>query len=83
MIHLAGPGEDLAGASDELLGKLASGPTVALGLAKAAMRTASHATLEQAMTQELFNLELSSRTKDFKEGLAAFKERRPPNFQGR
>ena len=28
-------------------------------------------------------LELSSRTKDFKEGLTAFGESRPPNFEGR
>jgi 2-(1,2-epoxy-1,2-dihydrophenyl)acetyl-CoA isomerase len=35
------------------------------------------------MTQELFNLELSCRTSDFKEGLAAFRERRDPDFTGR
>jgi 2-(1,2-epoxy-1,2-dihydrophenyl)acetyl-CoA isomerase len=35
------------------------------------------------MTQELFDLELSCRTGDFKEGLAAFRERRPPKFHGR
>jgi 2-(1,2-epoxy-1,2-dihydrophenyl)acetyl-CoA isomerase len=35
------------------------------------------------MNQELFNLELSCRTTDFKEGLAAFRERRTPEFHGR
>lgn len=35
------------------------------------------------MNQELFNLELSCRTTDFKEGLAAFRERRTPQFHGR
>ena len=35
------------------------------------------------MTQELLNLELSCRTTDFKEGLAAFRQRRAPDFEGR
>ena len=35
------------------------------------------------MTQELDNLELTCRTTDFKEGLAAFRERRAPDFNGR
>jgi 2-(1,2-epoxy-1,2-dihydrophenyl)acetyl-CoA isomerase len=67
----------------ELLTRLAAGPTVALGLAKQAIHYGQHATLSQSMTQELFDLELSCRTKDFKEGLAAFRERRPPQFHGR
>jgi 2-(1,2-epoxy-1,2-dihydrophenyl)acetyl-CoA isomerase len=77
-----GPNE-LDRVTEELLTRLAAGPTVALGLAKQAIHYGQHATLSQSMTQELLDLELSCRTKDFKEGLAAFRERRPPRFHGR
>ena len=61
----------------------ASGPTVAIGLAKQAINYGLHATLVQSMAHELASLELSCRTTDFKEGLAAFRDRRAPEFQGR
>ena len=39
--------------------------------------------LEESLRNEAFALELSSRGKDFREGLAAFQEKRSPKFQGR
>lgn len=83
LIHQAVAPADLDAAAAELLARLADGPTVAIGLTKQALHYGQHATLPQSMTQELFNLELSCRTGDFKEGLAAFSQRRPPGFTGR
>lgn len=83
LIHQAVDPVELDRVTEELLARLAAGPTVALGLAKQAIHYGQHATLSQSMNQELFDLELSCRTKDFKEGLAAFRERRPPRFDGR
>lgn len=83
LIHQAVAPSDVDSATEELLGRLANGPTVAIGLTKQALNNGQQATLPQAMTQELFNLELSCRTSDFKEGLAAFSQRRPPGFTGR
>jgi 2-(1,2-epoxy-1,2-dihydrophenyl)acetyl-CoA isomerase len=83
LIHRCVDGDDLDETAEQLVARLAAGPTVAIGLAKHAIHYAQHATLTQAMTQETFNLELSCRTADFKEGLAAFRQRRTPEFGGR
>ncbi|MFL0179802.1 enoyl-CoA hydratase/isomerase family protein [Mycobacterium sp. SMC-15] len=83
LIHQAVAPADVDSATEELLAALTQGPTVAIGLTKQALHYAQQATLPQALTQELFNLELSCRTGDFKEGLAAFAQRRPPGFTGR
>jgi len=83
LIHEAVSPPELDDAAQRLLDRLACGPTAAIGLAKQALSFGQHATLSQSMTQELFNLELSCRTSDFKEGLEAFQQRRAPKFQGR
>jgi 2-(1,2-epoxy-1,2-dihydrophenyl)acetyl-CoA isomerase len=83
LIHQAASPPDLDDTADALLQRLACGPTVAIGLAKQALGFGQHATLSQSLTQELFNLELSCRTSDFKEGLEAFQQRRDPKFRGR
>lgn len=83
MIHQAVPAADFETVVEELLARLADGPTVAIGLTKQAIGFGQGATLGESLTQELFNLELSCRTSDFKEGLEAFRQRRAPQFRGR
>jgi len=83
LIHRAVPDGELDVAVDQLVAELASGPTVAFGLTKRSIHRALESSLAEAMEIEANALELSSRTSDFREGLAAFKDGRAPKFEGR
>ena len=83
LIHRAVPDHELDGAVDELVARLAAAPTVAVGITKRCLHRALDSSLTDAMEAESNALELTSRTMDFKEGLTAFRERRPPTFEGR
>ena len=62
---------------------LASAATATVGLTKYALARSLELPFEQALEVESFALELSSRSLDFKEGLAAFRDKRDPEFEGR
>jgi len=83
MIHRAVPAADLDAAADALVDRLATGPTVAIGITKRSIHRALEGSLAEALETEANGLELSSRSPDFKEGLAAFRESRQPRFEGR
>jgi 2-(1,2-epoxy-1,2-dihydrophenyl)acetyl-CoA isomerase len=82
LIHRAVPDDEVESAAAALVDQLKHGPTVALGLTKQCLHRALEGGLTDAMQNEAFALELASRTADFKEGLLAFKERRPARFTG-
>jgi 2-(1,2-epoxy-1,2-dihydrophenyl)acetyl-CoA isomerase len=56
---------------------------VAIGLTKSLLNASYSQTFAQQLSDEAFAMELSSRSPDFREGLAAFAERREPKFKGR
>jgi len=75
--------EELDSESAALVADLASRATIALGLTKHCVNRSLVSGLTDAMASEVSALELSSRTADFREGLASFRDHRPPEYQGR
>lgn len=82
IIHRAVPDGELESASAALIEQLGGAATVAVGLTKRCIQRGLETGIVEAMHNESFALELSSRAADFKEGLLAFKERRPARFTG-
>jgi len=83
MIHRAVPDDELDAAAAEVVDRLQASATVALGLTKRCIHAALDSGVVDAMEQEALALELSSRSDDFREGMAAFAEHREPRFTGR
>jgi 2-(1,2-epoxy-1,2-dihydrophenyl)acetyl-CoA isomerase len=83
IIEGAHPGDALQAAADALVDQLASAPTVAMGLTKWLLHSGNGLDLDRHLHNEAMALELSSRSEDFREGLSAFRDKRPAEFQGR
>ncbi len=75
--------EALMETAQELAGRLAKGPTVAIGLSKQNIRQNALLTIEEALLNERRAGNICGKTEDAKEGLAATIERRDANFKGR
>jgi 2-(1,2-epoxy-1,2-dihydrophenyl)acetyl-CoA isomerase len=83
IVHRAVPTDRLDVEVGDLVDRLATGPTVALGLTKWLLAAGETEPLDAQLHNEALALELSSRSGDFREGLAAFAQKRPPEFKGR
>jgi 2-(1,2-epoxy-1,2-dihydrophenyl)acetyl-CoA isomerase len=83
MIDRCVPDGDLNQESERLAATLAGTATVAVGLTKWLLHAGRGAPLDAQLRNEAFAMELSSRSEDFREGIAAFTGKRPPSFTGR
>jgi 2-(1,2-epoxy-1,2-dihydrophenyl)acetyl-CoA isomerase len=75
--------ERLEEEASAIAARLATLPTVALGLIRQQVRTALTGTLNETLAVERANQRVAGRTADFREGVAAFAEKRAPRFTGR
>ncbi len=74
---------DLAAATRALAERLAAGPTAAMGLTKRLVNAAEDDTLAASLAAEAALQEVAGRGADHAEGVAAFSEKRDPEFGGR
>ena len=76
------PDAELEAKADALAADLAAGPTFAFGMAKK-MFNMANGSYEEFLDVENFVQPQLGQTEDHREGVAAFKEKRPPVFKGR
>jgi 2-(1,2-epoxy-1,2-dihydrophenyl)acetyl-CoA isomerase len=83
LVNKVVPAGELDAVAAEWGRRLASGPTLALGLSKRLLDASSSVTLAQALEDEARSQHITHASKDVREGIAAFLERREPRFTGR
>jgi 2-(1,2-epoxy-1,2-dihydrophenyl)acetyl-CoA isomerase len=74
--------EQLSARAGELATQFAALPTRAIGMTKRLLDHAVNASLEDQLEREAQLQTAATQTADFKEGVAAFLEKRPPTFKG-
>jgi 2-(1,2-epoxy-1,2-dihydrophenyl)acetyl-CoA isomerase len=76
------PAEELMPAATGLAREIAAGPATALAMIKTLLNKSSNSSLEQMLEYESYAQTLAYTTPEHREGVAAFREKRTPDFRG-
>jgi 2-(1,2-epoxy-1,2-dihydrophenyl)acetyl-CoA isomerase len=82
LVNRVVPADQLMAEAGALATRLARSAPIALALAKRALNRSLESGLEQTLEFEAELQSIAGRSKDYAEGVAAFVEKRPPNFTG-
>jgi 2-(1,2-epoxy-1,2-dihydrophenyl)acetyl-CoA isomerase len=83
LIHRAVADDELMDQALQLATRLAAGPTRSYGIIRRNMRISLDGDWTQTLQAERIGQRDAGHSADFREGVAAFTERRKPVFQGR
>ncbi|MBS7742669.1 MULTISPECIES: enoyl-CoA hydratase-related protein [unclassified Chelatococcus] len=76
------PHEELMPRAQALAAEMAAGPPTSIAMIKTLLNKSSTSSLEQMLEYESFAQTIAYTTPEHKEGVAAFREKRQPNFRG-
>ena len=82
MVNQVVPAADLDEAVRSVAERYAKAPTKAIGLIKRMLNRSFHSSLDEMLEMEKHGQEIAGRTEDYKEGVAAFNEKRSPVYKG-
>lgn len=83
LVNAVHPAEELEAKTMEFAAKIAEKAPIALQYSKEAVKLASRSNLDEGLRREIDLFALCFATEDKQEGVAAFLEKRKPNFQGK
>jgi 2-(1,2-epoxy-1,2-dihydrophenyl)acetyl-CoA isomerase len=83
LVYKVFPDSEFLGETMTLARRIAAGPTYTLGLIKEAVRESAGNDLKAQLDFERDLQRKAGASRDFSEGTAAFREKRPPRFEGR
>lgn len=82
LVHEVAPDAELDARVAVLVERLADAATISIGLTKSLIHRGYEGGIAEALENEAYAEELAIRTRDFKEGLEAFRDKRSPEFSG-
>jgi 2-(1,2-epoxy-1,2-dihydrophenyl)acetyl-CoA isomerase len=82
LVNWVFPEEGFRANVERIAGRLAKGPTKAMGLTKRALNRAVVVDMDSALEYEMYLQDIAGRTRDHVEGVRAFFDKRDPSFTG-